>query len=75
MAAIFCIPTMGGLRGYKIWQPHFVSPSYSVSPQFRGVMGGGTNSKHSQRGIKLPLFGLIGLSQASQVSLSDQLLI
>ena len=41
MAAIFCVPTMGGLRGYKIWQPHFVSPLYSVSPQFRGVIGGG----------------------------------
>ena len=38
-------------------------------------MGGGINRKHSWRGIKLPLFGLIGFSQASQLSLSDQLIL
>ena len=48
MAAIFCIPTMGGLRGYKIWQPHCVSPSYSVSPQLVGVKEGDINSKVKQ---------------------------
>ena len=40
--------------GYKICQPHFLSLSYSVSPQLGCVMGGGggggggvINSKHS----------------------------
>ena len=72
-----------GLKGYKIWQPHSVSPSYSVSPQLGDVMGwggggGGSggkyNSKHSWRELNchcLPLFGMIGLSQTSQLSLTN----
>ena len=60
MAAIFCMATMGGLRGYKIWQPHFVSPSYSVSPQLGDVMGVGVISiisKHSWRGLSCHCLG------------------
>ena len=70
MAAIFCIATMGGLSGYKIWQPHLnlYPPSYTVSPQLGDVMGVGVISiisKHSWRGLSCHCLG----------SLSDQLLI
>ena len=57
MAAIFCIPTIGGLRGYKIWQPHFVSTSFSVSSQLGGVMGGGINRKQSWRELSCHCLG------------------
>ena len=72
MAAIFCIPTIGGLRGYKIWQPHSVSPSYSVSSQVGGVMGGDINNKHSWRGLSCHSLGqLVSVKQVSCLFLTN----
>ena len=62
MAATFCIPII------------FCIPS--VGGVIDGGGGGGGYKYQTQlERIKLPLFGMIGLSQASQLSLSEQLLI
>ena len=53
----------------------FCIPIIFCIPSVGGVIDGGVvNTKQLER-IKLTLFGMIGLSQASQLSLSEQLLI
>ena len=71
-------PNNRGLQGYKIWQPLSVSPSYAVSPQLGGVMGGGRRvqiANTAGQDYVAIVWDDWDLSQASQLSLSEQLLI
>ena len=54
----------------------FCIPIILCIPSVGGVIdGGGCKYQTQLERIKLPSFGMIGLSQASQLSLSEQLLI